>query len=84
MQNTLTDALQVIQIILSLAMIVVIILQARGLGLGSLFGGGDTGMGITKTRRGLERTLFQITIILGALFLLNAVIQLMIQQGSTL
>ncbi len=84
MQTTLSDALQVIQIILSVAMVVVIILQARGLGLGSLFGGGDAGMGITKTRRGLERTLFQITIILGALFLLNAVIQLMLQQGSTL
>ncbi len=83
MQNTVSDALQVIQIILSVAMIVVIILQARGLGLGSLFGGGDSGMGITKTRRGLERTLFQITIILGALFLLNAVIQLMIQQGTS-
>ncbi len=84
MQTTLSDALQIIQIILSVAMVVVIILQARGLGLGSLFGGGDSGMGITKTRRGLEKTLFQITIILGALFLLNAVIQLMIQQGSTL
>ncbi len=83
MANTLSDALQIIQIILSIAMVVVIILQARGLGLGSLFGGGDSGMGITKTRRGLERTLFQITIILGALFLLNAVIQLMIQQGSS-
>ncbi len=84
MQNTLSDALQIVQIILSVAMVVVIILQARGLGLGSLFGGGDSGMGITKTRRGLERTLFQITIILGALFLLNAVIQLMLQQGSTI
>ncbi len=84
MQTTVSDALQVIQIILSVAMVIVIILQARGLGLGSLFGGGDTGMGITKTRRGLERTLFQITIILGALFLLNAVIQLMLQQGSAI
>ncbi len=81
MANTLSDALQIIQIILSIAMVVVIILQARGLGLGSLFGGGDSGMGITKTRRGLERTLFQITILLGALFLLNAVIQLMIQSS---
>ena len=77
--TTLQNALQIIQVILSIALIVVIILQARGQGLGSLFGGGDTGMGITKTRRGLERTLFQITIILGALFLLNAVFQLMIQ-----
>jgi preprotein translocase subunit SecG len=77
--DTLSKALQIIQIIISLFLVVVIILQARGQGLGSLFGGGDSGMGITKTRRGLERTLFQITIVLAGLFLINAVIQLMIQ-----
>ncbi len=77
---TVIAALQIIQIIISLALIVVIILQARGAGLGSLFGG-DAGMGITKTRRGLERTLFQITIILAALFLLNSVIQLLVQPS---
>jgi preprotein translocase subunit SecG len=78
---TLSNALQVIQVILALALIVIIILQAKGQGLGSLFGGGDAGMGITKTRRGLDRTLFQITIIISALFLVNAVIQIMIQPG---
>jgi preprotein translocase subunit SecG len=78
-QSTLSNALQIIQIIISVALVIVIILQARGQGLGSLFGGGDAGMGITKTRRGLEKTLFQITIILAALFLLNAVVQLMLQ-----
>jgi len=82
--TTLGNALQIIQIIISVALVIVIILQARGQGLGSLFGGGDAGMGITKTRRGLEKTLFQITIILAMLFLINAVFQLMIQQGSTL
>ena len=56
--TTLGSALQIIQIIISVALIVVIILQARGMGLGSLFGG-DSGMGITKTRRGLEKTLFR-------------------------
>ena len=79
--STLGTALEIIQIIISLSLVIVIILQARGQGLGSLFGGGDSGMGITKTRRGLERTLFQITIILAALFLINAVVQLMIQAG---
>ncbi len=80
--STLTTALHIIQIIISLALIIVIILQARGMGLGSLFGGGDAGgMGITKTRRGLERTLFQITILLAALFLLVSVVQLIIQQA---
>jgi preprotein translocase subunit SecG len=79
--TTLGSALQIIQIIVSVALIVVIILQARGMGLGSLFGG-DSGMGITKTRRGLEKTLFQITIILSAVFLILAVVQLMIQPGG--
>jgi preprotein translocase subunit SecG len=82
--TTLTNALQIIQVIISIALVVVIILQARGQGLGSLFGGADSGMGITKTRRGLERTLFQITILLAILFLLNAVFQLMIQPASGL
>jgi preprotein translocase subunit SecG len=80
--QTVSTALQIIQVILALALIVIIILQAKGQGLGSLFGGGDSGMGITKTRRGLDRTLFQITIILAALFLLNAVIQIMIQPTA--
>ena len=80
--DTLKTALQIIQILISLAMIAVIILQARGSGLGSLFGGGDAGFGISKTRRGLERTLFQITIILAAAFLINAIVQLMVQQAQ--
>ena len=80
--TTIATALQIIQVILALALIIIIILQAKGQGLGSLFGGGDSGMGITKTRRGLDRTLFQITIILSALFLLNAVIQIMIQPAA--
>src|SRR5271165_1535995 len=82
MTNTLSVALQIIQIIISIFLVVVVILQARGQGLGSLFGSSDAGMGITKTRRGLERTLFQITIILAMLFLINAVVQLMLQGGQ--
>jgi preprotein translocase subunit SecG len=80
--TTFQTALQVIQVILSITLVIVIILQAKGQGLGSLFGGGDSGMGITKTRRGLERTLFQITIVLIALFLINAILQLMIQPAA--
>jgi preprotein translocase subunit SecG len=78
--STLINALQLIQIIVSIALIVVIILQAKGSGIGNLLGGGDAGMGITKTRRGLEKTLFQITIILCALFLLNAILQVALRN----
>ncbi len=72
------DALQFIQILTSIALIAVIIFQASGQGLGGLFGGADS-MGITKTRRGLEKTLFQITVGLAIAFLGNAIIQLLIQ-----
>ncbi len=75
---SVTDALQVIQILTSIALIAVIILQAQSNGLGGLFGGADS-MGITKTRRGLEKTLFQITVGLSLAFLGNAIIQLLIQ-----
>ena len=65
-------ALQVVQIIISIAMIVLIILQAKGRGLGSLFGG-EAGA-ISKTRRGLEKTLFQMTIVLAAVFMTIAIV----------
>jgi preprotein translocase subunit SecG len=73
------DALQIIQIFTSVALIIVIILQAQGQSVGGLFGGADN-MGLTKTRRGLERTLFQITVGLSVVFLGNAIIQLLIQK----
>ncbi|GAB4572005.1 MAG: preprotein translocase subunit SecG [Anaerolineae bacterium] len=66
-------ALQIVQIIISIAMIVLIMLQAKGSGLGNLFGG-EGGGGITKTRRGLEKTLFQFTIVLSVAFLTVALI----------
>jgi preprotein translocase subunit SecG len=73
------DALQVVQIIVAIALIAVIVLQGKGGGLNSLFGGGDAGGGIAKTRRGLEKTVFQITIVLSVIFIANAILQLLIQ-----
>lgn len=78
--QSLVTVLQLIQIVISVGLVIVIILQAKGVGLGSLFGSNEAGLGITKTRRGLEKTLHQITIVLGAAFLLNAVIQVLIQR----
>jgi preprotein translocase subunit SecG len=76
--GALKTALQIIQILISIALVALIILQSRGSGIGSLLGG-EGGLGITRTRRGLEKTLFQLTIILAAVFLINAVIQLAAQ-----
>ncbi|MDX2139630.1 MAG: preprotein translocase subunit SecG [Chloroflexota bacterium] len=61
-------ALQIASIILSIALIAIVLLQVKGSGLGNLLGG-DGGMGgISRTRRGLEKTLFQITIVLSFVF----------------
>jgi preprotein translocase subunit SecG len=56
---------QVAQIIVAVALITFILLQARGAGLGSVFGGTGT---VFKTRRGIEKTLFRMTIVFAVLF----------------
>ena len=63
------------QIILSAAVIMAILLQVRGGGLGGIFGQADT---VYRTKRGVEKTLFQLTIILVALFIVLAIVALKI------
>ncbi len=53
-------------IITSIALIASVILQSKGAGLGGLTGG-DSG-GVFSARRGVEKTLFRITIALSVLF----------------
>ena len=54
-----------IQIVISVALIAIILLQAKGSGLGGIFGGDSS---IYKTRRGVEKTLHQATIALSIVF----------------
>ena len=63
-------------IIISVLLILSVILQSKGAGLGGLTGA-DTGS-IFTARRGVERTLFWITIILSAIFFLLVIILLLI------
>jgi preprotein translocase subunit SecG len=79
MNTTFGVALQVILIIISIALTAAVMLQGKGSGIGSLLGGEGGGFGISKTRRGLEKTLFQITIILAAIFLSVSILLLMVQ-----
>jgi len=65
--------LNVAQIILSVALILVILLQVRGGGLGGIFGQPDS---VYRTKRGVEKTLFQLTIVLVVLFLIISIIAL--------
>lgn len=60
--------LSVIQIIISVALVIAILLQTQAAGLGGAFGGSDNVDSGYHTRRGLEKILFNATIVLGVLF----------------
>jgi preprotein translocase subunit SecG len=53
------------QIIVSIALMVAILMQARGTGLSGAFGGDSA---VYRSRRGIERRLWQFTIVLSILF----------------
>jgi preprotein translocase subunit SecG len=67
------NPLIVAQMILAAALIAAILLQQRGTGLGGAFGGEVTAY---RSRRGIERTLFRLTILLAVLFVVFSLLNL--------
>jgi preprotein translocase subunit SecG len=65
--------LYIAQIVVALALILVSLLQVRGGGLGGIFGQADT---VFRTKRGVEKTLFQLTIALVVIFILLSIVSL--------
>jgi preprotein translocase subunit SecG len=63
------------QIVISVALVLAVLLQVRGGGLGGIFGQADT---VYRTRRGMEKTLFQLTVILIVLFITVSLVSLKI------
>jgi preprotein translocase subunit SecG len=62
---------EIVQIIVAVALTTSILLQARGAGLGSVFGGTGT---VFKTRRGIDKLLFRFTIVFTLLFVLISIV----------
>jgi preprotein translocase subunit SecG len=62
------DYFNLAQMLISIVLIIVVLLQTRGTDIGAAFGGGGGGSSF-RTRRGLEKTLFQLTILLAMIFL---------------
>ena len=58
------------QIIVSVGLMAAILLQARGAGLGSAFGGDSS---VYRSRRGIEKTLYRFTIAMTVLFLVFSI-----------
>jgi preprotein translocase subunit SecG len=67
----MTQFLDIALIITSIALVASIILQSKGAGLGGLTGN-DAG-GVFTARRGIEKTLFWVTIIFAVLFFALAI-----------
>ncbi len=58
-------------LILSVLLIVLVMVQAKGNQLGSIFGGNS---GVYRTRRGVESTVYNMTIVVAVLFVVTAVL----------
>jgi preprotein translocase subunit SecG len=64
------------QIVISVALTVAILLQIKSSGLGGIFGGSQSA--VYRTRRGVERTLFNITIGLSIAFFVITILNVII------
>lgn len=74
----MTTYISITQIIIAVLIITLVLLQQRGTGLGSAFGGGDSGGGAYSTRRGMQQKFYWATIVLGVAFVGIAMLQLFI------
>lgn len=67
------NLLTIMQMIFGIILIALVLLQIKGTGLGSTFGGD---LGFYRTKRGFEKLLFNGTIVVAALFLITSLIEL--------
>jgi preprotein translocase subunit SecG len=65
--------LYIAQIVVAVALIALSLMQTKGGGLGGIFGQADT---VYRTKRGVEKTLFQMTIILVVIFVVLSIVSL--------
>jgi len=71
-----TTYLNLAQIIIAVALTLVIMLQTKGAALGGVFGKSDSA--VYKTRRGIEKTIFNVTIGLSFVFFILAMVNVMV------
>ncbi len=71
-------AINIIQIIVSITLIGILMMQMKGEGLGGIFGGDSS---VYHQRRGLEATLFNVTVALSAIFLILSFISALLGRA---
>lgn len=70
------NILALIQILISTVLIILILLQAKGTGLGNVFGGGGETF---RSKRGMEKILYSFTLVLCVLFLISSLLGVIIK-----
>lgn len=73
--NFISGLLPIVQVILSVLLIILILIQRSDEGVGSAFGGGSEDGG-HFSRRGAEKTLFQSTVVIAVLFAISSILAL--------
>ena len=68
--------IQIFQVLTAIGIIILILLQPKGTGLGRAWGGGGA---FYKSKRGVEKIVFKLTIILVFLFLISSILNLLLR-----
>ncbi len=75
----MSSYLNVAQIIISIVLMVVILLQSKGAGFSGTF---NNDASVFRTRRGLEKTLFQLAIGLAAVFIVISILSVIVSANA--
>lgn len=70
----MTDTVKIFQIIFAVILVILILMQQRGSGLGMAFGGEGN---VYRSRRGVEKFLFYATIVVAVLFCASALVSVL-------
>ncbi|MBI4319846.1 MAG: preprotein translocase subunit SecG [Chloroflexi bacterium] len=70
--------LNIVQIIISVVLTVVVLLQSKGAGFSGTFSSDSS---VFRTRRGVEKTLFDFTVVLAVVFVIVSIISVLSAKG---
>lgn len=73
----MSQLILVAELIVAIALMVAILLQAKGVGMSAVFGGENT---MYRSRRGVEKLLHRGTIALAAVFMILAIVNILISR----
>ncbi|MGH2457346.1 MAG: preprotein translocase subunit SecG [Chloroflexota bacterium] len=73
----MVTAFNIAEIIISLVLVLVLLVQSRGAGFDGTF---NSDSSVFRTRRGVEKTLFQLTIVLAVVFVIVSVLSVVVAK----